>query len=329
VVSLVLFEVVAVGGLHVLGTRPYLHVDWFHISRWLATTPTDQVVISLVWLGALVLGWWTLGSTLLYLLTRVRGFRAGARIAERLAPSVIRQVIDRALATTLVTSVLLGTAAPALAREPQLPITRQAPETVQYEPDPAGTEEAETEPLAPGRGPRGRAPRPVDPPESLTKKPEQQGRDGEQTQGERKPGKEQQDEERNEEDPDHSASDQERENSESDADDRDDGTADKDKADTKSRADRAGDDHNSRTGARMRSGPRPGSTYTVRAGDHLWKIATQVVSAHGDATGRRAVASYWATLVRAATPHLRSGDPNLIYPGETLELPPLGYRIED
>jgi nucleoid-associated protein YgaU len=176
----------------------------------------------------------------------------------------------------------------------------------------------------------------VDPPESLTKKPEQQGRDGEQAQGERTPGKERQDEERNEENPDQSAGDQERENAESDADDRDDGKADtkgnadhKTKADTKGKGDRAGDDHNSRTGVRMRSGPRPGSTYTVRAGDHLWKIATQVVSAHGDATGRRAVASYWATLVRAATPHLRSGDPNLIYPGETLELPPLGYQTED
>jgi hypothetical protein len=322
VVALVLFEVMAVGGLHALGTRSYLRVDWFHISRWLAATPTDQVVVSLVWLGALVLGWWTLGSTLLYLLTRVRGFRAGARIAERLAPSAIRQVIDRALATTVVTSVLLGTAAPALANErPAVPITQQAPDTVQYEPDPAGTEGAESEPPSGGPRPQGKAPKPVERPrrdgrpedaqaeDAAAAELEAQGRDG----GEDAP-----------EVPTEAPAEAETAPSEA-ATGRPAAEEERTKPDTARNGDRARDDR-----SRRRSMPHAGHRYTVRAGDHLWKIAVAVVSADGDgARDRNAVASYWAELVRVATPHLESGDPNLIYPGEELELPPLRSRTGD
>jgi LysM repeat protein len=333
VIGLVLFEVAAVGGLHAIGTQPHVDVDWLHISRWLAATPADQVVVSLAWLCALALGWWTLGTTMLYLLTRVKGFRAGARIAERLAPAVIRRVIDRAVATTMVTSVLFGAASPALAEQQQapLPITQQAPETLQYEPEPAGTEEAE--PPSTGPGQQEKAPKPVDPPEALEDKPERQDGDGEQPQNDRNTKKAPSRKDRGADtgNTDQFAGEQEHDATASEAADRDEDTPDangKGKRATDDRESRT-DDRESRAGAGTRAAPRPGSTYTVRSGDHLWKIATQVVSANGHATDRRAVASYWATLVRATAPHLRSGDPNLIYPGETLELPPLGYLTED
>ena len=76
------------------------------------------------------------------------------------------------------------------------------------------------------------------------------------------------------------------------------------------------------------SAPGPGAAAEMK-NPPAWKIAVEVVSAETGAKNKRAVASYWAELVRAATPHLRSGDPNLIYPGEEIDLPPLGDRSGD
>ena len=67
--------------------------------------------------------------------------------------------------------------------------------------------------------------------------------------------------------------------------------------------------------------PQPGedTRVTVEPGDHLWKI-----SAHhlGD-NHAEVVAPYWRQVVVVNTPRLRSGDPDLIYPGEEIELPPI------
>ena len=75
----------------------------------------------------------------------------------------------------------------------------------------------------------------------------------------------------------------------------------------------------------LASGPGP-STVVVVEGDHLWKISAR----HLDAVwGRRAlneeISPYWRSVITLNTPHLRSGDPDLIYPGEVVVLPdPLG-----
>jgi nucleoid-associated protein YgaU len=65
----------------------------------------------------------------------------------------------------------------------------------------------------------------------------------------------------------------------------------------------------------------------VRPGDNLWVIARARLA---EATGRRAaelsngeIAGYWLRVVDANRGRLRSGDPDLIYPGEDVELPPV------
>ncbi len=56
----------------------------------------------------------------------------------------------------------------------------------------------------------------------------------------------------------------------------------------------------------------------VETGDHLWLISARHLGE--DATSGD-IAPYWRQVVDVNTPRLRSGDPNLIYPGEVVELP--------
>lgn len=62
----------------------------------------------------------------------------------------------------------------------------------------------------------------------------------------------------------------------------------------------------------------PESSVVVERGDHLWKISARHLN--GVAPDDQ-VAPYWREVVTVNTPRLRSGDPDLIYPGETVELP--------
>jgi hypothetical protein len=69
-------------------------------------------------------------------------------------------------------------------------------------------------------------------------------------------------------------------------------------------------------------GARPASSVVVRRGDNLWTISARhlrSVDAHPSA---RQIAVYWTKVVAANRDAIRSGDPNLIYPGETVLLPP-------
>jgi nucleoid-associated protein YgaU len=61
---------------------------------------------------------------------------------------------------------------------------------------------------------------------------------------------------------------------------------------------------------------------TVRTGDHLWKISRAHLEAElGRAVSNSEVTPYWREVIDANLEHLRSGDPDLIYPGETVFLP--------
>lgn len=59
-------------------------------------------------------------------------------------------------------------------------------------------------------------------------------------------------------------------------------------------------------------------TVVVQAGDHLWKISARHLD---EQAGESEIAPYWRRVVDVNTPRLRSGDPDLIYPGEIVQLP--------
>lgn len=61
-----------------------------------------------------------------------------------------------------------------------------------------------------------------------------------------------------------------------------------------------------------------GDHVIVEKGDHLWKISAERL---GPDASNRQIDPYWREVVEVNTPGLRSGDPDLIYPGEVVELP--------
>lgn len=75
--------------------------------------------------------------------------------------------------------------------------------------------------------------------------------------------------------------------------------------------------------------PTPGAdqeTHRVAAGESLWTIAKDhLYETRGgaDTPTLREVAAYWLRVVEANRDRLASSDPDLIYPGETIVLPPV------
>ena len=71
--------------------------------------------------------------------------------------------------------------------------------------------------------------------------------------------------------------------------------------------------------------PGDGSgSVTVTRGDHLWKISERHLEASLYRTPTQGeLRTYWKTVVEANSTRLRSRNPDLIYPGEVIELPPV------
>ena len=64
------------------------------------------------------------------------------------------------------------------------------------------------------------------------------------------------------------------------------------------------------------------STYQVEAGDNLWTIsAAHLKAATVSEPSLQSVERYWRAVIDSNRATLRSGDPNLIYPGEMIDLP--------
>ena len=58
----------------------------------------------------------------------------------------------------------------------------------------------------------------------------------------------------------------------------------------------------------------------VVVGDHLWKISSRHLKTATVETSD--VATYWRAVIDLNLDDLRSGNPDLIYPGEVISLPP-------
>lgn len=65
----------------------------------------------------------------------------------------------------------------------------------------------------------------------------------------------------------------------------------------------------------------------VQPGDNMWRLAQRRLAEAGQPTDDRRVGPYWVRVVEANRHRIRSGNPDLIFPGEVLVLPPLEEEV--
>jgi LysM domain len=119
--GLVGFELAAVVGLHWLGRLPGLRIRWEAPVPWLLSSPVQEVLAAVLRMVGLVMAYWLLASTLLYLLASLTRLPAAIRAVSWATIPLVRRVADHAVAVTLATSMVggstLGVAGPAMATD--------------------------------------------------------------------------------------------------------------------------------------------------------------------------------------------------------------------
>jgi hypothetical protein len=114
-------ELAAVAGLHWLGRFEGLRIGWDEPVRWLLSSPVQDVLGALLRTVGLVMAYWLLASTLLYLLASLTRLPGAVRAVGWATLPLVRRVADHAVAVTLATSMVgggtLGVAGPALAAD--------------------------------------------------------------------------------------------------------------------------------------------------------------------------------------------------------------------
>ena len=261
--------------------------------RWLATAPPDVAIAAFVrLLGLALVGWLLLGS-LAALAARASGRPAAADLARRLTLPLLRPLVDRTLALALAGAAL--TPGPALALppataatstfDPSVPALRLPPAGTTAGPSPTGPA-----PAAPPPPPATPLPGPATPgPPPPATATGQAGGGG--AAPYLPPGFT--------------------------------GVLDDSAAQTTPSTSAPPAPAPSAPAGSPTTTPGDAQTYTVVDGDHLWGIAvSRVADATREPTARD-VHAYWLRLIEANQTTLRSRDPDLIFPGEVLALPPL------
>ncbi len=101
-------EAAAVAALHWLGRLPALRIPWERPLPWLLDSPVQDVLGSLLRMVGLVMAYWLLASSVLYLLASLSHLPAAVRAVRWLTLPLVRRVADHAVAVTLATSMVGG-----------------------------------------------------------------------------------------------------------------------------------------------------------------------------------------------------------------------------
>jgi nucleoid-associated protein YgaU len=287
--ALVAFELGAVVVLHRLGDLPWLRVPFDDLGGWLQTSAPEDVLAAVVRLVALGAAWWLLGGTALYVLARLSRIPGAIRALERVTLPSVRRIADQAIALTLATSIISGGANAALASPAGIP-SRPDAVVATHDPLTAWTRASRSTPGATGR--------PAYQPQAAG---DREAGYRPQAAGHGEPGR-----------PPEAA-----------------GGA---PGTTRPRAPAAPRYTPSPAGPPRRPArppqapPGEAGLHRVAPGDNLWTIArdrlAEVTGRPAAELGEREVARYWLEVVDANRATLRSGDPDLIFPGETIKLPP-------
>ncbi len=263
---------------------------------WLVAGPAEEVLVAVLRVIALGCALWLLSSTVLYALARLARLRRAAAALEWLTLPVVRRAADRAVAVLLAAGAAVGSGGPAIAWS--------RPGAVVALVGPGGVAEAPTFDGAPRAGPAVVLPEPlapiVAPPEvpppgaSSVSGAAYSAMSGGEDAGARRRVPNVQ--------------------------------AGSSAGGSSVPGGAAGAAAAAAAASSGVSAPAP-EAHVVVAGEHLWRIARQrLAEARGLAAAEvrpRDVHGYWIALIDANRATLRSGDPNLVFPGEQLILPPV------
>jgi nucleoid-associated protein YgaU len=280
-------ELAAVVVLHWLGRSEGLRIRWDEPVPWLLSSPVQEVLGAVLRTVGLVMAYWLLVSTLLYLLASLTRLPSAVRAVRWATFPLARRVADHAVAVTLATSMVggstLGVAGPALAADSRStlgpparkPVAAQASgaAAAQDPPSPAYT------PKAAGGEPPSASPKQPAEPRDPAYVPNVEAADGSPPTSTTKPPT----------------------------------------STTKPRSGTGG------TGGTGRSETGDDEPYTVERGDNLWSIAKAELEEEssggsGGPTDRQ-VARYWRMVVAKFMKDKGSRDPDLIFPEEKIDLP--------
>lgn len=114
-VGLISFAGTATALLHRLGSAPWSRIDWRHLPMWVRITSAEDAVAALLRVMALGLSYWLLASVLLYAAAQASRVPGAAAAAGWLTLPVVRRVVDRAVAVALAASAAVAPAAHAAA----------------------------------------------------------------------------------------------------------------------------------------------------------------------------------------------------------------------
>jgi uncharacterized membrane protein YgcG len=118
-------ELGAILALHWLGRFPGLRIGWDSPVPWVLSSPVQDVLGAVLRTVGLVMAYWLLASTVLYLLASLTRLPSAVRAVRWATLPLARRVADHAVAVTLATSMVggstLGMAGPALAADSRGP----------------------------------------------------------------------------------------------------------------------------------------------------------------------------------------------------------------
>src|SRR6266542_5422482 len=338
--ALLVFEVGAVVLLGKLGRVPALRIPWHSLTPWLLNSPVEDVLAAILRMIALLIAWWLLGSNLLYLVASFTRVPGAIRAVRWCTLPVVRSVTDHAVALTLATSLVGGgtgatiaAATPAVAAAPH----RSGQMTTgQGEP----RADARAGVAGPGSGPVSYLPQPAGAPREADVNAAGAGDAGVPRAQQRQP-----EPGRSDYVPrpaGHPSAPQPRSTTSSTS-----TTSTPTSVPTTAPppTNRGYEPHpagppSPTTAAPTTTTSHPTTTpappappperhgeavHEVKQGDNLWTISrnrlAQVTERHASELSDHEIASYWLRVVAANRSSLRSGDPDLIFPGEKVQLP--------
>lgn len=114
--TILFVEIIFVVGLHALGSIPRMQIDFSNFQEWLNLTPPEVALTASIRVLALVIAYWVLATSAIYIIARAFKIPGILRAMEFATLPFVRKAIDGALAATIIGGTVFGGAGAVFAR---------------------------------------------------------------------------------------------------------------------------------------------------------------------------------------------------------------------